>query len=382
MLRAVFGATHGYVTLDDPEARAVALSDPRAFLRRFPAPVIVDEIQYAPELLAYLKVDVDADRRPGRFALTGSQDFALMKGVAESLAGRIAVTTLDPFSVREALGRGASSPDPDAAIEAVFGASRSGGRGTTTPAVPAPTLADFILRGGYPELRVNASVDRRLWFSSYVQTYVERDVRSAVRVGDLDAFIRFVKLAASRTGQLVNYASFGAEIGVHGATAKSWLSILVASRLVHLLPPYHKNFGKRLVKSSKLYWNDPGLAAFLLGYHDAEALVAGPSYGPLVETAVVSEWIKLFRAAGEEPPLSFWRSSGGDEVDLLVERNGRLFALEIKATETPVARHADGLAKFRAVGGAPAGSALACDVAAPHPLTGAANCVPWHLAWV
>ena len=378
LLRAVFGSDHRYVSLDAPDVRAAARQDPRRFLADHAPPVVIDEVQYVPELLAYAKEMIDADRRPGRWIFAGSQRFALMKGVVESLAGRVAVFELDPLSVAEALGRGAERRTPSDWLRATFA-------GKTASEFEAPRRAetfdtgDWLLRGGYPEPRTDADMEMNVWFRSYLGTYVERDVRPVLNVGDLEAFLRFATLTASRTAQLINYSSLASEVGVTAPTVKAWLSVLVATGLVYLLRPYHRNLGKRLIKSPKLYWMDTGLAAHLMGIRDAESLVRGPAYGALFETAVVGEWIKAYRSVGEIPRLTFWRSTGGDEVDLLIEDEGRLHALEIKGTSTPTPHHADGLRKFAALAGSEVLTAVACRIDAPITLREGIRAVPWPL---
>jgi predicted AAA+ superfamily ATPase len=379
LLRNAFAATHRFVSLDAPDVRRSAAEDPRRFLDDHPPPVVFDEVQYVPELLSYAKERIDADRRPGRWLFTGSQQFALMKGVVESLAGRVAVFELDPLSISEQLGRGAAVREPSELLKRVF--DPDGAAEFPADAVRSDDTGARLLRGGYPQLAVEPELDARTWFRSYLATYVERDVRAVLGVGDLEAFGRFVALVASRTAQTVNYASLANELGVSGPTAKSWLSVLVSTGLAYLLRPYHRNFGKRLLKAPKLYWMDTGLAAHLMGLRDVEALEAGPAYGALMETAVVAEWVKAYRAVGEAPRLWFWRSVGGDEVDLLIEDNGRLHALEIKGTATPMPRHADGLTKFAALVGEPVLSAVACRVPSPVRLRQEIRAVPWHCAW-
>lgn len=376
-LRREFGASHGYVSLERPDVRARALADPEGFLREVGEPVILDEIQYAPDLLSYIKDRIDADRRPGRWLLTGSQTFALMKGVSQSLAGRVAVLALEPLSTAEAVGRPAGA-SPAEMLGRVF-IERP--RTPRHAAVATVDLGDWLLRGGFPELRVNPDVDRTLWFSSYVQTYLERDVRNLLRVGDLETFRHFLFLVGARTGQLLNLAELGRELGVSAPTAKQWLSVLQASRIVYLLRPFHRNLGKRIRKSPKLYVMDPGLATFLMGLHTKDAVLQGPSVGPLMETAVVSEWVKAFRASGIEPPCSFWQASTGHEVDLVIESNGRLHGLEIKSTSTPTPGHASGLLAWAGAAGAQARVALACRIDQPLSLASGVRAVPWHLAW-
>lgn len=383
LLREEFGESHRYVSLERPDVRDRALADPIAFLADHPPPVILDEIQLATELLPYVKDAVDSRRAPGHWLLTGSQAFGLMRGVSQSLAGRVAVLQLDPLSTREVAGL--PSRDPLAQVFGDTGVAGGDGTATSTAADGGANsgidLADWLLRGSYPEPRLNPRVDRQLWFSGYVQTYLERDVRELVHVGDLAAFHRFLRLVAARTGQLLNLAEIGREAGISAPTARRWLSVLEASQVVFLLPPYHQNFGKRIRKSPKVYWLDPALATFLLGLRDRESVLHGPTAGPLVETALVSEWLKAFRQKGDVANVYFWRSSGGLEVDLVIERDGVLHAVEVKATRTPAPRHADALTRWLELAGSTARGVLACGIDAPAALRPGIRAVPWHLAW-
>ncbi len=380
LLRHEFGKTHPYVSLERPDVRSRALADPGAFLEEHPVPLILDEIQYAPQLLHYIKDRIDEDRAPGRWLMTGSQSFSLMHGVSQTLAGRIAVLTLEPVSTEEIRGR-PSRLDLSGLLARVFAGDSLPSRAPRAR-TPGVDLVDWLLRGGYPEPRLDPRVDRQLWFASYVQTYLERDVRDLRQVGDLDAFGRFLGLIATRTGNLLNLAELGREAGVSGPTAKQWLSVLEASQIVYLVPPYHRNFGKRIRKSPKLYLLDPGLATFLLGLHSGEAVLQGPSAGALVETAVVSEWVKACKNRGAHPGLYHWRSSAGHEVDLVIEHDGRLHGLEVKATATPTPHHAEGLAVWLELAGRSARGALACRVDRPTTLRQGIRAVPWHLGWL
>jgi predicted AAA+ superfamily ATPase len=377
LLREEFGSSHNYISLELPDARARAHADPVAFLDEAGTPLILDEIQYAPELLHYIKDRIDEDRSPGRWLLTGSQSFSLMQGISQTLAGRIAIMTLDPLSISEVLQR----PRPrslDELLRRVF---------TVRPSRPHPPpkstihFADWLLRGGLPEPRVNKRVDRQLWFSSYVQTYLERDVRDLAQVADLGTFGRFLMMIGSRTGQVVNLAELGRDVGVSSPTVKRWLSVLETSQVIYLLKPYYKNFGKRIRKSPKLYLLDPGLATFLVGLHTEEAVLRGPSIGALAETAVFGEWLKAFRQLGEQPSLYYWQSNTVAEVDLIIERGGALYGLEVKATATPTPHHADGLARWLDLAGPSARGALACRVDHPRTLRKEIRAIPWHLAW-
>lgn len=338
-LREQWGKNREYLSLENPETRALALEDPVGFFRDHPPPLILDEIQYAPDLLHHVKTRIDEDRRPGAWILSGSQQLPLMQGVSQSLAGRVAVFTLLPLSTAEASGD-AKAPDPDGLLKRCFAdpASRAGRtRGISH--------GDWMVRGAFPEPRLNPDVDRTIWTASYVQTYLERDVRTMVQVGDLMTFQRFLGLCAARTGQVLNMAAIARDAGVSVPTVKRWLSVLEASHQIHLLPPYHKNLGKRLIKSPKLYFLDPGIAAFLAGLHSPQAALQGPMAGALFETAVISEWVKRFRNRGEPPPLFYWRSRDGLEIDLIVDRDGTLHPAEIKATATLRPGHGAALEK-------------------------------------
>jgi predicted AAA+ superfamily ATPase len=214
-----------------------------------------------------------------------------------------------------------------------------------------------------------------------VQTYLQRDVRDLLQVGDLGTFSRFLSLAAARSGMLLNLADLARDVGMSPPTVRRWISVLEASHVVYLLRPYHHSFGKRLVKSPRLVFIDVGLVTFLLALHDRDAALSGPSAGALAETAVIGEWLKLFRQAGEEPSLYFWRSAGGLEVDLVIERNRRLYAVEVKATATPTPHHGDHLARWLTLAGTGARGVVACAVDTPTTLRPGIRAVPWHLAW-
>lgn len=294
-----------YVSLENPDEREFALRDPRGFLKRFPEGAVLDEVQRCPALLSWLQGWVDERRRMGDFVLTGSQQFELVSGMSQSLAGRVGRVELLPFSAGELL---AASRLPQ-------------------------TLEASLWQGGYPAL-----YDRDLapgdWFANYVATYLERDVRQLIAVRDLTQFQRFVKMCAARSGQLLNLAALGADCGISAVTARQWLSVLEASYLVLRLPPYHQNFGKRLVKTPKLYFLDVGLMAWLIGIRDAATIVTHAARGALFETWVVSELVKQRLNAGEPLDLYFWRDNVGHEVDVLFETPAGLQAVEIKSGAT------------------------------------------------
>lgn len=371
LLRTRYGETHEYVSLENPDVRERAVADPVGFLRDHPPPVILDEIQHVPSLLAYVKTAIDEDRRPGRWLLSGSQNFPLIQGASESLAGRVAILTLLPLSLGEAMRRPRLKTGIEALLDRMLEAR------TASP--PRVDLGPWILRGGFPELWSSRAVDRRLWTASYVQTYLERDVRSVLRVADLGTFHTFLRLTASRTGQILNLADLARDVGVAPPTVRQWLNVLEASHQIAFLRPHFENFGKRLIKSPKLYWLDTGLACFLVGLHDEEAVLGGPMAGALVETAVVAELFKAYLHRGVLPALWYWRTRDGWEVDVLVERSQRLHPIEVKATATPRPAHAEGIVRFRELAGKKAGDGLViADVPRPSSLVPRVRVLPWH----
>lgn len=352
LLRSHFGATHRYVSLEAPHIRERALADPVGFLGDHPPPVILDEIQHAPALLSYIQVAIDEDRRPGRWLLSGSQSFPLLQGTSESLAGRVAILTLLPLSWHEIQDRARAQDPVETVLDELLEA-----RPAAAPTSP-PDLAEWLLRGGFPQLWSDPDVDRQIWLASYVQTYLERDVRSVLGVRDLGAFQTFLRLAAARTGQVLNYVDLARDVGVSPPTIRQWLSVLEASHQVFLMRPHFENLGKRLVKTPKLYWLDTGLVCFLLGLKDAEAVLRGPMAGPLFETAMVAELAKLFFHRGLPPAIWYWRSREGLEVDILVELRGKLHPIEVKTTATPRPAHVESLARWRSLAGDKAGNGL------------------------
>ncbi|MEK7477292.1 MAG: ATP-binding protein [Candidatus Coatesbacteria bacterium] len=377
LLKRLCGRTHHYVSLEDPDVRTQALSDPRGFLQRHPAPVILDEIQYAPDLLHYVKSAIDDDRRPARWLITGSQGLSVMHGVSQSLAGRVAVLSLLPFSVNEARGRG--NAEGRLSLTKLLDALMTG-RDPVGP-TSRPGLGDWILRGGYPEPRTRSRVDLRAWCAGYVRTYLERDVRAIVNVGNLSAFERFLRLCASRTAQILNLSDLARQVGVSVPTAGQWLSVLEASQELFLLRPYFKSFGKRLVKAPKLYFMDTALAAYLIGLTREETALAEPFGGALMETAVVSAWHKAFLHRGEIPAMYYWRSSDGIEVDLLIDHDGKLHPIEIKRTSTLMPGHAAGLRKWMALSGNGGRDGLIfADIAEATHVDRGIRGVPW--SWI
>ncbi len=280
-----------YVSLEDPDQRDFAKEDPRRFLSRYPDGAVLDEVQRVPDLFSYLQTRVDQDLRPGLFVLSGSQQFGVLSQVTQSLAGRVALVPLLPFSLEELQDAGR---EPN-------------------------TLEEVLFTGFYPAI-YDRGISPEIWYGNYVQTYIERDVRQMINVRDLSTFQRFVRMCAGRTGRLVNLTSLANDCGISHNTAKAWLSVLQASYIVHLLPPHHRNFDKRLLKTPKLYFLDPGLAAWLVGIRNAEQIEFHPMRGALFETLVVSELLKRRFHQGLTSNLFFWQDRHGREVDILIDR--------------------------------------------------------------
>lgn len=308
-----------YANLEDPDVRAFAHGDPRAFLGQYAGGAILDEVQRAPHLLSYLQGIVDADPRPGRWVLTGSHNLQLLERVTQSLAGRTGLATLLPFSLAEAATDG-----------------------------PLPDLDTTLRTGGYPRAHVGPA-DPLQVLKDYYQTFVERDLRALLKVHDLSRFDTFVRLCAGRVGQVLNLSSLAGDAGISPTTAADWLGLLEAAYVVVRLPPFHANLGKRLIKSPKLYFVDVGLAAYLLGVERPEHLPSHPLRGHLFENLVILEAWKHRLNQGLEPRLHFYRDHRGHEVDLLYPQGPAVAPVEIKAGMTISSSWFDGLRRFAAL---------------------------------
>lgn len=341
MLRRVFGGNAGYVSLDVPDVRAAAIADPRSFLAAWRPPVILDEVQQAPELLPYLRAAVDEDRElPGRYILSGSQNLLLLQRVTETLAGRAAILRLLPLSMRESVGMPHAPlpweqpprPDRPASIN---------------PSCAYGGLWDRLVRGFYPEMVAHPSRSASRWYASYVQTYLERDVRAVRQVGDLSAFQAFLRSLAARTSQQLNLSEVGRDVGVPAATCRTWLSVLEATHQIAVVRPFFANLGKRLVKSPKVYFMDVGMVCHLCGITSSRQAADGPMAGALFETAVVVEAIKSAHHRFTEPRQYFWRTAEGREVDMVLETADGLTPVEVKVGATPRPAMASGIEAFR-----------------------------------
>jgi len=310
-----------YYSLEDPDIRTAAATDPRGFLAQFPNGAILDEIQRLPALLSYLQGIIDRTGKTGMFILTGSHQPELHQSISQSLAGRTAILTLLPHSLRE-LQNYSLVWDP----------------------------FELIVKGSYPRLHANRLKPTR-FFSGYVQTYVERDVRALVNIKDLRAFQQFLTLLAGRIGQVINYSSLSNDIGVSATTIKSWIGVLKASFVAWELPPYFENIKKRVVKSPKIYFCDTGLASFLLGIETAAQAARDPLRGALFENLVLLEILKNQFNSGRRPELFFYRDTNGNEVDLIIKHSRRLIPVEIKSAATFHPRFMRGIERFRKVAG-------------------------------
>jgi len=318
LTRLVF-PDYRYVSLEDPEQREFASRDPKGFLGGFKGGVILDEAQRAPHLFSYIQTIVDLEGKAGRFILTGSQQFLMLSKVSQSLAGRIALLRLHPLSLSELSGTTPLAPDR------ILQPPR------TVP--PDVTLDKILFTGMYPRIH-DRGLDAREWYGGYLRTYVERDVRDVLRIGDLSAFQNFVRLCAGRSGALLNLSSLAADCGITHPTARAWISVLEASSLITLLRPHFRNFSKRIIKTPKLYFLDCGLLCYLLRIRNEEDLASHPLRGSIFETFILSEMYKVFAHSGEEPPLYFWRDQTGHEVDLIVDFGRNLIPVEIKSAKT------------------------------------------------
>lgn len=343
LARAAFPG-YDYATLEDPDLRTFALEDPRGFLDQYRRGVVVDEAQRAPELFSYVQTLVDQDDRPGRFVLTGSQNFLLLRSISQTLAGRCAILHLLPFSFTELASRPA------------INVSELGRRLPRQRLAPRTDLMETLFRGFYPRIH-DKRLDARRWLRDYHHTYVERDVRELVNVGDLEAFRLFVRLCAGRNGQLLNLSSLAGDAGITHTTARRWLSILETSFLVVLLRSHHRNFNKRLIKSPKLYFLDTGLLCYLLGIGSATDLRLHAARGAVFESFVLSELLKARLHRGDEAELYFWRDAAGHEIDFVIADREKLTPMEVKSGQTVASDFFAGLRFWRELAGDPAAPA-------------------------
>jgi len=305
LLRHLFSKTHRYVTFDNPRELKLAQEDPELFFEEYSGPLILDEIQYVPELLSYIKLKVDSSPQKGQFIITGSQQFTLMKGIRETLAGRVALFQLFPMAINEGKAK---------TQEYEFRA----------------------INGSYPEIVSSRGINSQRWYGSYISTYIEKDVQMHYRLEKITYFRDLLFLLAARCSQILNYQSLSNDLGVSINAVKYWIKILEAAQIIYLLKPYYINLGSRVVKSPKIYFTDIGLVSYITGVQDKKALFRGPQAGALFENFVIQELIKYFTNSGKIPPIYYYRTNNGLEVDLVIERQqGKIIPCEIKLTKTP-----------------------------------------------
>lgn len=348
-----------FVTLDDPDIRALARRDPALFLQSYPPPVIIDEIQYAPQILPLVKMAID--REPdvcGRFWFSGSQQFHLMRDVGESLAGRIGVIDLGGVTQGEELGRSGDN---------VFTVPSD--LDTTATCQSAGEIYKRIHRGSFPALVSERTRNVEAFFRSYVRTYLERDVHDLTRITDEERFLVFLKAAAARTGQLLNISELARDVGIGATTARDWLGILGSSGLVYLLKPYSRNVTSRIVKTPKLYFADTGLCCYLTGWTSPETLANGAMGGAMLETFVVGELVRRSANTGREARLWFYRDKAGAEIDILIEHDGILDPVEVKKTASPRLADIRAFGKARSLGLPVGKGAVICLCEQARPLT-------------
>ncbi len=320
-----FFKKHTLLHLEDLELREYATKDPKGFLKTFENKhgLILDEFQYVPDLLSYIQVEVDTKRRPGYFVLTGSQNFLMNQAISQSLAGRVGILTLLPLSIHE-----------------------------MKSAKLLTTLEDAIFSGGYPRLYTEGFLPEEA-YPSYISTYIERDVRRLINVGDVSVFEKFMSLCAGRIGQELNISDLSIQAGIDRRLINQWLSVLEASYIIFLLQPYFKNFGKRLTKMPKLYFYDTGIACSLLRMRSAENINLSPFKGPLFENFIIADLYKQYFNKAIKPPLYFWRDANGRfEVDCLIEKTDMLIPVELKAGQTSSSHFFDGLRRWNEIANA------------------------------
>ena len=311
-----------YVTLDDEVLRKQAKEDPKLFLEEHPAPLLIDEAQYAPELFPYIKINVDNVNDNGRYWITGSQQFHLMKNASESLAGRVGIVNLNSFTYSEIIRNEKKNTFEPSNLK-------------QAPKININDIFEYIYKGGMPNLYSTDGILKDIYFQSYIDTYISRDVKQIMDIGNVESFKKFIVSVASRVGEQLNYTSLALDSGVTMPTAKSWLSILTSSGLVYLLEPYMSSELKRLTHQPKIVFMDMGLACYLSGWQSAKELQMSSSAGHYLESFIVSEILKSYNARGIRPNISYYRDKEKNEIDLIFYKNNKLYPFEIKKTASP-----------------------------------------------
>lgn len=354
-----------YVTLDDYRERELAINDPELFLQRHKAPLIIDEIQYAPNLLSYIKIAVDNSDEKGQYWITGSQQFHMMKNVTESLAGRVAVIDLMGLSLKE-LDFSEQVPFLPT-MEYIENMRKTSKKHDLTD------IYEKIWRGSYPEVNVN-NTDWETFYKSYFRTYIERDIKDLNAVKNEMDFLKFLRVLAARTGQMLDYTDISKEVGVSAPTIKSWVSILVSSNIVYLMQPYYSNLNNRIVKTPKIYFLETGLYSYLTNWNNPQVLESGAMSGAIFETFVVSEIIKSYNHNIKEPNIYYYRDKDKREIDVIIEQNGKLYPIEIKKSANPdksAIKHFSVIPNDKSAEGA-----VICLANEDYPITKSVNAIP------
>ena len=354
-----------YVTLDDYRERELAINDPELFLQRHKAPLIIDEIQYAPNILSYIKMAVDNSDKKGQYWLTGSQQFHMMKNVGESLAGRVAVIDLKGLSLKE-LDFSEQTPFLPT-MEYIENMRKTSKKHDLTD------IYEKIWRGSYPEVNAN-DIDWETFYKSYLRTYIERDIKDLNAVKNEMDFLKFLRVLAARTGQMIDYTDISKEVGVSAPTIKSWVSILVSSNIVYLMQPYYSNLNNRIVKTPKIYFLDTGLCSYLTNWNNPQVLESGAMSGAIFETFVVSEIIKSYNHNIKEPNIYYYRDKDKREIDVIIEKNGKLYPIEIKKSSNP---DKSAIKNFSVIPDDKAAEgAVICLANEDYPITKSVNAIP------
>ena len=361
-----------YVTLDDLEARSLAQNDPGLFIQTYTPPIIIDEVQYAPQLFSYIKIAVDREKKNGMFWLTGSQKFHLMQGITESLAGRVAIIDMLGLSQAELDQRADAArpfmPTPEWVLHS---------REQVEHAASLSGTYERIWLGSFPHLNEIGDANRDLFYRSYVQTYIQRDVKDILKISDENSFYNFLVAVAARTGQLLHHAELARDVGIDSKTAKAWLSVLETSGLVYLLHPYHRNVTKRLVtKAVKVYFLDTGLCSYLTKWPDARSLEAGAMSGAILETYLFTEILKSYWHNGVEPSFYFYRDTSQNEIDLVIETGDTLYPVEFKKTGTPSLTASKHFHLLEKLGKSVGHGAVICFVPKDVPLSREVTAIP------
>ena len=361
----------GYVTLDDLQERELAQTDPALFLQSHEPPVMIDEVQYAPQLFSAIKIVADREKRNGLFWLTGSQKFHLMKGITESLAGRVAIIDLLGLSQAEIDGH-SDKTEPFIPTLGWIARAKSNAKGPKL----LMDIYQRIWRGSFPRLNQDPNIPRDLFYKSYVQTYIQRDVRDILNIADEISFNKFLIAVAARTGQLLNFSDIARDVDISQKTAKSWLSVLETSGLVHLLQPYYRNVTKRLVKTPKLYFLDTGLCSYLTQWPSPESLEVGAMSGAILETYIYAEVLKSYWHNGATDRFYYYRDLDQREVDLLIEAGDAIYPVEFKKTATPSQRASKHFHLLEKLGKKVGQGAVVCFVERDVPLSREVTAIP------